>query len=101
MPVKFKGIHFVAQPWYVEMAFATMKSFFTEKVKRRFYVHGTNLNSLHNMISKDVLPPELGGEAPSINYLDWFHFLVASSQFSEISKEYRIIKTLVYTKSPI
>ena len=101
MPIKFKGIHFVGQPWYVELAFATIKPLFTEKIKRRFYIHGTNLNTLHNIVSKDILPPELGGEASSVNPLDWFHFLVASSQYSELSQDYRIIKILKYTKSPI
>ncbi|XP_046802199.1 clavesin-2-like [Lucilia cuprina] len=100
MPVRFKGIHFIAQPWYVEFTLTAIKPFFKEKIKKRIFVHGLNLSSMHNLICKDILPPELGGEAPNVNHFDWFNFLIVCSQ-SDIPKEYRIMKTIVYTKSPI
>ncbi|XP_065357389.1 clavesin-2-like [Calliphora vicina] len=101
MPVKFKGIHFISQPWYVDFTLTAIKPFFKDKIRKRIYVHGSNLSSMHNLICKDILPPELGGEAPNVNHFDWFHFLVKCSQSSDIPKEYRIIKTIVYTKSPM
>lgn len=101
MPIKFKGIHFIAQPWYVDIIFTAIKPFLKENIKKRFYVHGSNLNSLHTLVCRDILPSELGGEAHSVNYLDWFHYLVSCSQTSEHPKTYRIIKSIVYSKSPI
>lgn len=52
---------------------------------------------MHNLICKDILPSDLGGEAPSINYSDWFHHLIACSQSSDIPKDYTITKGLVYS----
>ncbi|CAH1187822.1 unnamed protein product [Phyllotreta striolata] len=65
IPARFKGIHFVNQPWYVEAALACIKPFLHEKVKERIFVHGNNLSTLHEHVHKDVLPAELGGEEPS------------------------------------
>lgn len=101
MPVKFKGIHFISQPWYVELTLTAIKPFLKDKIRKRIHVHGSNLNSMHQLICKDILPPELGGEGPCVNNLDWIHFLVECSQSSDIPKEYRISKTVVYTKSPL
>ncbi|XP_059221311.1 clavesin-2 [Stomoxys calcitrans] len=104
MPIKFKGIHFIAQPWYVELALSVIKPFFKENIKERFYVHGTNLNSLHELVCKDILPSELGGETPNVNNLDWYHSLLDSSQSTEehaTNKPYRIIKDIVYSKPSV
>ncbi|XP_067620867.1 clavesin-2-like isoform X2 [Eurosta solidaginis] len=99
MPAKFKGIHFIGQPWYVDIALTMIKPFLNDKIKRRFLVHGTNLTTLHNMISKDILPPDLGGEGPAINTLDWYHYLLESSQNFETPKSYRLIEATVYSKT--
>nr|XP_023029343.1 clavesin-2-like [Leptinotarsa decemlineata]XP_023029344.1 clavesin-2-like [Leptinotarsa decemlineata] len=66
-PARFKGIHFICQPWYVEMALTVIKPFLNERVKERIYVHGNNLSTLHEHVHKDVLPAEMGGEQPSYN----------------------------------
>ncbi|PSN49537.1 hypothetical protein C0J52_04979 [Blattella germanica] len=57
-PARFKGIHFINQPWYVEAALT-------------IFLHGNNLSTLHDSVAKDILPAELGGEAPSYNPLLW------------------------------
>ncbi|KAJ8953577.1 hypothetical protein NQ318_002999, partial [Aromia moschata] len=66
-PARFKGIHFIGQPWYVEAALTVIKPFLNEKIKERIYVHGNNLSTLHELVHKDILPAELGGEQPSYN----------------------------------
>lgn len=99
-PAKFKAIHFIAQPWYVDIALAVIKPFLNSKTCERFHLHGTNLSTLHDCLAKDILPPELGGEGPSVNTLDWYHYLLESSQTTETPKSYRLIETTVYTKSP-
>ncbi|XP_017474739.1 PREDICTED: clavesin-2-like isoform X1 [Rhagoletis zephyria] len=99
MPVKFKGIHFIGQPWYVDVVLRVIKPFLNEKIKRRLLVHGTNLTTLHSMVSKDILPPDLGGEGPAINTLDWYHYLLESSQNCESRKSYRLIEATVYSKT--
>ncbi|CAG9824862.1 unnamed protein product [Phaedon cochleariae] len=66
-PARFKGVHFIGQSWYVEMALAVIKPFLNEKIKERIYVHGNNLSTLHEHVHKDVLPTDMGGEQPSYN----------------------------------
>nr|CAH7733964.1 unnamed protein product [Callosobruchus chinensis] len=66
-PARFKGIHFLGQPWYVEVALTVIKPFLNEHVKERIFVHGNNLSTLHEHVHKDILPADLGGEQPSYN----------------------------------
>lgn len=66
-PVRFKGIHFIGQPWYVDAALTVIKPFLQEEIKERIFSHGNNLSTLHELVHKDVLPAELGGEQPSYN----------------------------------
>ncbi|XP_021932783.1 clavesin-2-like isoform X3 [Zootermopsis nevadensis] len=70
-PARFKGIHFISQPWYVEAALTVIRPFLKEKTKDKIFLHGNNLSTLHDYIAKDILPAELGGEAPSYNPLLW------------------------------
>lgn len=70
-PARFKGVHFIGQPWYVEAALAVIKPFLKEKTKDRIFVHGNNLSTLHDCIAKDILPTEMGGEQPSYNPEVW------------------------------
>ncbi|XP_030751279.1 clavesin-1-like [Sitophilus oryzae] len=66
-PARFKGIHFIGQPWYVDAALAVTKPFLKEEIKERIFSHGNNLSTLHEEVHKDILPAELGGEKPSYN----------------------------------
>ncbi|GAB6028297.1 Clavesin-1 [Chamberlinius hualienensis] len=70
-PGRFYGVHFVNQPWYIEAALTVVKSFLKEKTKDRIFLHGSNLTTLHNHISKDVLPVELGGYCAPYNTRIW------------------------------
>lgn len=74
-PARFKGIHFIGQPWYVEAALTLIKPFLKEKIKERIFVHGNNLSTLHDYVHKDILPAELGGEQPSYNPEIWLKTL--------------------------
>jgi len=37
-PARFKGIHFINQPWYVEAALTVIRPFLKEKTKRKVSV---------------------------------------------------------------
>ncbi|XP_026464159.1 LOW QUALITY PROTEIN: clavesin-2-like [Ctenocephalides felis] len=77
-PARFKGVHFIGQPWYVEMALSAIKPFLKDKTRERIYMHGNNLSTLHKYVTKDILPAELGGEGPSFNPSVWLQTLVQS-----------------------
>ncbi|XP_065226520.1 clavesin-2-like [Planococcus citri] len=74
-PSKFKGLHFIGQPWYVDGIITVIKSFLKEKTKQKFIVHGSNLSSLHEYLPRDVLPPELGGEGTAYRTDEWIELL--------------------------
>lgn len=41
-------------------------------------MHGTNLSTLHENITKDILPTELGGDGPPLNNENWYNTLMES-----------------------
>lgn len=78
-PARFKGIHFINQPWYVEALLTMIRPFLKEKTKEKIYMHGNNMSTLHEYVSKDILPAELGGEGPSFNPTVWSDKLLEES----------------------
>lgn len=99
-PAKFKEIHFLGQPWYVEATMAFIRPFLREDVRENLILHGANLSTLHNCVTKDVLPTELGGETKSINPLDWVHALLESSQNPKSHQSYRFTQSTIYSQPP-
>ncbi|XP_063244289.1 clavesin-2-like [Bacillus rossius redtenbacheri] len=77
-PARFKAVHFISQPWYVDTILTVIRPFLKEKTKKRIFLHGNNLSTLHEKVPKDVLPAELGGEGPSYNPLLWANKLIES-----------------------
>uniref|UniRef100_A0A1B6DGL7 CRAL-TRIO domain-containing protein n=1 Tax=Clastoptera arizonana TaxID=38151 RepID=A0A1B6DGL7_9HEMI len=84
-PARFKGIHFVNQPWYVEAALAVIKPFLKNKTRDKIFVHGNNLSTLHEAVSKDILPSELGGETGSYNPMLWAEQMLRPETAPKIS----------------
>lgn len=99
-PVRFKGVHFIGQPWFVEAALSVIKPFLNSKTRSRIKLHGSNLSTLHEVCARDILPPELGGEGEQFNPLTWYHILVESSQINGPLPRYCITQTIPYSKSP-
>lgn len=99
-PAKFKEVHFVGQPWYVEATLTVIRPFLQEETRENLFMHGANLSTLHDSISKDVLPTEMGGETKSINPLDWVHTLLESSQNPSECQRYRFTQSTNYTQTP-
>ncbi|KAK0139350.1 Clavesin-1 [Merluccius polli] len=52
-PARFGGIHFVNQPWYIHAMYTIIKPFLKDKTRKRIFLHGNNLNSLHQLIQPD------------------------------------------------
>lgn len=96
-PVRFKQIHFIGQPWFVEASLAVIKPFLNSKTRDRIKLHGSNLSTLHEMIARDILPTELGGEGPNLNPLTWYHVLLESSQINAPPPHYCITQTIPYS----
>jgi len=60
-PIWFRQIHFVNNPKLFNMAYTVLKGFLGPRVKDNIVFHGTNLASLHEHVSTELLPKELGG----------------------------------------
>lgn len=85
----------------MEAALAVIRPFLKDKTRERIKMHGSNLSTLHEVVARDILPPELGGEGPTFNPLTWYHILLESSQMNAPLPSYCITQTSVYSKSPI
>ncbi|KAG7525024.1 clavesin-1-like [Solea senegalensis] len=75
-PARFGGIHFVNQPWYIHAMFTIIKPFLKDKTRKRIFLHGNNLNSLHQLILPDCLPSEFGGTLPPYDMGMWARTLL-------------------------
>ncbi|XP_026218106.1 clavesin-1-like [Anabas testudineus] len=75
-PARFGGIHFVNQPWYIHAMFTIIKPFLKDKTRKRIFLHGNNLNSLHQLIQPECLPSEFGGTLPPYDMGIWARTLL-------------------------
>ncbi|XP_028040298.1 uncharacterized protein LOC114250578 [Bombyx mandarina] len=84
---RLKGIHIISTSKAVENLLRIITPLFNPKLVARFRVHGT-LESLHEVISQDRLPKELGGTGRSLKEIqdDWID-LLSSKETSEFFRE--------------
>lgn len=87
-PCKFKGLHLLSQPWYIEATITFIKPFLKGKATSKIFVHGNNLSSLHEHFPKDVLPVELGGEAPPFNPDEWSKVILSEDSSLKLNFKY-------------
>ena len=59
-PLWFRQIHIVNAPAMFIVIFNMIKPFLAETVQKKMNFH-SNLESLHEVVNKDILPQELGG----------------------------------------
>ncbi|KAG5322608.1 CLVS2 protein, partial [Pseudoatta argentina] len=78
-PARFKAIHFLSAPLYVQATLALVKPFLDEKTRNKIYLHGNNLSTLHKHLPTDILPAELGGTGPAFNPGLWAEPVIHSA----------------------
>ncbi|XP_065063018.1 clavesin-2-like [Rhopilema esculentum] len=61
-PARFKGVHFVNQPWYVRLLMAVIRPILKQKAQNRIHFHGKDVLRLHSYVHPSVLPPDLCGD---------------------------------------
>lgn len=82
-PLKVRGIHLVNEPMLFRPVFAMIRPFLPEKIKQRIHMHGADFqDTLSDFFSAPILPPEYGGEGPSIEEAcqDWTNQLLESEE---------------------
>lgn len=90
-PARFKAIHFLSAPLYVQATLALVKPFLDEKTRNKIYLHGNNLSTLHEHLPTDILPAELGGTGPAFNPGLWaesvIHAAMKEAELAAMKKE--------------
>lgn len=90
-PARFKAIHFLSAPLYVQATLALVKPFLDEKTRNKIYLHGNNLSTLHQHLPTDILPAELGGTGPAFNPGLWAEPVIHSAmKEAELAAKERI-----------
>ncbi|XP_053545740.1 alpha-tocopherol transfer protein-like [Bombina bombina] len=77
-PIRIKAVNIINEPRIFKGIFAILKPFLKEKIVNRFFLHGSDLNSLHNNVPKSTLPEEYGGTSGKIESSTWSQVLLAS-----------------------
>jgi len=79
-PIRIKAVHVVNEPRIFKGIFAIIKPFLKEKIANRFFLHGSDLNSLHTSLPRSILPKEYGGTAGELDITAWNAVLLASEE---------------------
>lgn len=80
-PLRFKGFHVVNEPFYFDAVMAVLKPFLKEKIRKRIYLHGSDLNSLHAFFSPQMLPKEYGGKLGPFDNKAWRIALLKDEEY--------------------
>ncbi|XP_018019245.1 retinol-binding protein pinta [Hyalella azteca] len=65
-PIRPKAVHYINTPAAFKPIFEVGKKFMKEKMKKRVFVHDTNMNALNKHIPASFLPKEYGGSKYSL-----------------------------------
>ena len=75
-PVRIKGIHVIEQPRIFTIVFAIVSQFMKEKLRKRVYLHGSDIAGLHQHIAKSILPNDFGGDNSPTDVKEWLRFVL-------------------------
>lgn len=77
--MKIKAIHIVNQSWIFDMIYNCFKPFLDERMKKRIFFHGDDMESLHQHIDPKHLPKKYGGVHEDYDYMDWLRFFATNN----------------------
>lgn len=69
MGMRIKKLHFISGSKFFDTVISVMKQGLSKKIAGRIVVHDS-VESIHEFISKDILPKEYGGKEKSLNELN-------------------------------
>ena len=65
-PARFKGLHFIHQPWYVSLVMGVVRPLLKQKHRDRFHAHGADVASFYQYVDPEHLFADFGGFLPPI-----------------------------------
>ncbi|CAG9769076.1 unnamed protein product [Ceutorhynchus assimilis] len=87
-PLRFKGFHVVNEPFYFDAVMTVLKPFLKDKIRKRIFLHGNDIDALHAFIPTEILPSEYGGEAGPFDNRGWYMKLIAEEEYFKSLKNY-------------
>ncbi|XP_049799561.1 clavesin-1-like [Schistocerca nitens] len=76
-PIRINGVHVVNEPAIFGLVFSLFKSFLNERMQKRLFLHGHDMESLHSHITPDWLPPDLGGSGKETDLNEWLSYVLS------------------------
>ncbi|XP_059614326.1 retinaldehyde-binding protein 1-like [Phlebotomus argentipes] len=89
-PLRFKAFHILHEPFYFDAILAVLKPFLREKIRKRIFLHGSDLASLYRFIPQDILPREYGGFQPPYDNTAWRQEILDSEAYFADLENYQI-----------
>jgi retinaldehyde-binding protein 1 len=65
-PARFRGLHFINQPWYISLLMSVVRPLLKQKHRDRFHAHGTDVHSFYQYVEPENLFADFGGFLPPI-----------------------------------
>ncbi|XP_070393332.1 alpha-tocopherol transfer protein-like isoform X2 [Dermacentor albipictus] len=72
MPMRMKAMYAVREGLAFDMVYALVRPFLKKKLADRFHPYGENFEELHKHIDPHVLPKEYGGDAPPLDFNEFW-----------------------------
>ncbi|CAH0713632.1 unnamed protein product, partial [Brenthis ino] len=74
--LRIKSIHLINAPSYVDLFVSLSKKVLSAKIGSRIFTH-TSYETIHDYVSKEILPEDYGGDGPSLAKLQeqWREYL--------------------------
>lgn len=97
-PVRLRTLEFINSPIYIDIVLNIFRFFMTQKIKSRVHIHGSNYESLHSTVPKEILPKEYGGTDGKLqDLIDYWQQKISDSKLWLMETE----KNLADTESSI
>ena len=71
LPVRIKSLNMVNEPTIFNVIYAIIRPFLKEKMRKRLQVIGTKYETLHLIVSPEILPERYLGSGKSLNFDKW------------------------------
>ncbi|XP_055685291.1 alpha-tocopherol transfer protein-like [Lutzomyia longipalpis] len=89
-PLRFKAFHILHEPFYFDAILAVLKPFLREKIRKRIFLHGSDLASLYRFIPQEILPAEYGGLQPPFDNTMWRQQILNDEVYYKNLENYQI-----------
>jgi len=89
-PARVKAVHIFNYPKLFDAFYALAKPFLQDKIKKRIFFHGSNVEGLKSHFPADVLPKEYGGTGESIEVLSekWISYVKCKEGYIKMLESY-------------